>query len=256
MRYGQATHIGKVRETNEDGVFSAVIATQFHNTSVTYGNFMVADGMGKAEVGEQVTSLILSLISHHILQELTSPNFEVNNQEEVAQLLIKALKAGNHAIFQKPELCDAGGLVVVTVGIVVENKVILGHVGNTRAYVINSETCQQITNDHVFRESLTSLDDDYFTRRGIEEVRPPIRSVLYRALGPMQELEVDVNSQVLSEGDYLLLCSDGLHRHVKDEEIQRVVMDAPNSQEACDRLITLANERGGEDNISVIVVQV
>jgi serine/threonine protein phosphatase PrpC len=125
----------------------------------------------------------------------------------------------------------------------------VGHVGDTRVYVIKNKITQ-ITKDHSLVQEL--LDKGEITP---EEARNhPQKNVITRAIGVGSNLEVDVFSETLEEGDYVLLCCDGLVNEVEDKEIMRIVLDSERLQDACDELIDLANKRGGKDNVSVVII--
>lgn len=128
----------------------------------------------------------------------------------------------------------------------------IGHVGDSRAYLITNDNIEQITRDHSLVQRLIELDQ--LTPE--EAVVHPQRNVLYRAIGQTENLEVDLLTRRLPPGSRLLLCSDGLWNLVPEEMILDIVRSTKTPQEACDRLITTANDRGGPDNITAILVQV
>jgi serine/threonine protein phosphatase PrpC len=133
-----------------------------------------------------------------------------------------------------------------------DGKLSLAHVGDSRAYLLRSGSLQQLTNDH----SLVAEQ----VRRGIltpaEAERSEMQSVLLRALGAHPEIEVDAEEQALFGRDVLLLCSDGLTRMVTEPEIAGTLQSEPDPAKAAARLVSLANEQGGADNITVVVVRV
>ncbi len=142
------------------------------------------------------------------------------------------------------------GATVVAVQIDGE-RVSLAHVGDSRAYRLRGGEIEQLTQDHSF------VADQ--VRKGamtpLEAENSKLQSVLLRALGPDMEVEVDVNEELLVDGDTLLLCSDGLTRELSDPQIAAILGDTEDEQEAADRLIDLANQAGGGDNVTAIVLR-
>jgi serine/threonine protein phosphatase PrpC len=142
----------------------------------------------------------------------------------------------------------------VTVALVRGQRVLIAHVGDSRAYHVSGRKrdIHQITSDHSFVEAL--LAAGHITPEQADE--HPMRNVLYRALGQTEDVDVDVYDSMLQIGDRLVLCSDGLTRHVKPPEIAELTLADDNPHLSSQKLIDLANDRGGEDNVSVIVVAV
>src|SRR5690606_23218500 len=151
-----------------------------------------------------------------------------------------------------PELRGMG--TTMTLAFVRGDRSIIAHVGDSRAYLVDGYTrrISQITADHSFVEALVAAG--HITHEQAEE--HPMRNVLYRALGQSDDIDVDVYETHLRPGDRLLLCSDGLTRHVKSHEIADVVLSDDDPEVASEALIDLANARGGEDNVSVIIILV
>jgi protein phosphatase len=126
------------------------------------------------------------------------------------------------------------------------------NVGDSRAYLVNAQGVRRITVDHSLVERLVATG-----QLTADEARNhPQRNVIYRTIGDRPQVEIDTFVQVLSPGDRLLLCSDGLSGMVRDEDMAQIVMQAGSPQAACRELVAAANANGGEDNITVIVVQV
>jgi serine/threonine protein phosphatase PrpC len=138
----------------------------------------------------------------------------------------------------------------VTAGWIDGNRLSIAHVGDSRAYLLRGGNLQQLTSDH----SLVAEQ----VRRGIltpaEAERSEMQSVLLRALGAHEEIEVDSEEHALFGNDVLLLCSDGLTRMVTDPEIAGTLQAEPDPTKASERLVELANEQGGADNVTAVVV--
>jgi serine/threonine protein phosphatase PrpC len=139
----------------------------------------------------------------------------------------------------------------LTAAFVCDGRLFLAHVGDSRAYRWNGDGLKQLTTDHSLVASMIATG-----RAAPEEIYThPQRNVIYRCIGDRPVVEVDTAIWPLGTGDRLLLCSDGLWEMVRDEGIQDVLMQEADPQAACDLLVKRANAVGGEDNISVIVVQ-
>lgn len=246
LRSSARTSVGQVRENNEDNVrlWSAdgfVVA-------------VVADGMGGAVAGEEASRIAVQTMEdgEYLHTSETSP---VNlSDDQAVSWLSETIRSANTNIVQRaskePELRGMG--TTMTVAFVRNNHSIIAHVGDSRAYLVDGQTGRitQITADHSFVEALVAAG--HLTHEQAEE--HPMRNVLYRALGQNDDIDVDIYETHLRSGDRIVLCSDGLTRHVKPNEIATLVVDAQDLDDASQELIDLANARGGEDNVSVIVI--
>ena len=176
----------------------------------------------------------------------------VDASASLAEKLRYAVAAANREIFAtaraKPALQGMGTtLVALLVG---EERIALAHVGDSRAYLVRGARIRQLTDDH-------SLVAELVRRREITERAArghPHRHVLTRALGVRRSVEPDLAELTPAAGDTFVLCSDGLTGHVSDEEIAETVLAADDLEAGCNRLIDLANSRGGEDNITVLLL--
>jgi protein phosphatase len=145
------------------------------------------------------------------------------------------------------------GGTTVTAAAVMGGLAYIAHVGDSRAYLVSEERIEHVTRDHSLVQRLIELDQ--LTPE--DALEHPQRNVLYRALGQSDNLDVDAITRQISPGGYLLICSDGLWNLVSNEEIQQIVLEhQDNTQLSCQKLVALANERGGSDNITVILVRV
>jgi protein phosphatase len=132
------------------------------------------------------------------------------------------------------------------------NQAYVTHIGDSRAYLINTAGIHRLTTDHSLVERLIATNQ--ITR---EEARVhPQRNVIYRTIGDKATVDVELSTHKFDVGDYLLLCSDGMSGMVDDATLQRSVLAAASPQAACDALIRAANDAGGDDNISVIIVKI
>jgi protein phosphatase len=250
LRSNARTNTGRIRENNEDNV---LLWARDH-----FVLGIVADGMGGAAAGEEASRIAVETIYKKLVElniERETDNVD-GLLEELAGSLPKIIQDANDRIVQYavqyPELKGMG--TTVTLVIIRDDHAVIGHVGDSRAYLIDghNDKISQITSDHSFVEAMVAAG--HITRE--EAVDHPMRNVLYRALGQTTELDVDVYHTYLRPGDRLLLCSDGLTLHVHPDEIAQLVLSDPRPEVTTQKLVELANERGGRDNVSVVVINV
>ena len=254
------TDLGRVREHNEDRFLVADLSrrqasllppVREHEVGEHGSLLVVADGMGGAAAGEVASAMATDTIYSHLLktwteeQEPTSQRFAYRLREavEVANSHIHAY-AGAH-----PEVRGMG-TTTTAVG-VLGDHVFLTQVGDSRAYLIRNGTAYQLTKDQSLMQRLVEAGE--LTEE--EAAHSERRNIILQALGPEAKVKVDLTYQEVRRGDVLVLCSDGLTGQVKKEEIGAIAGREPDLPVACDRLIALANERGGPDNITVIIVR-
>jgi len=244
---GGATHVGMVRTNNED-CFRIVPSLNL---------FVLADGMGGEAHGEIASSLAVETVVKHCLEGSENPAAPLVGEAKPGltprtRRVLSAIHLANAKVFQSaenhPEQQGMGA--TLTVAWIADSLLSIGHVGDSRVYLLRSGALQQLTSDH----SLVAEQ----VRRGIltasEAEQSNLQSVLLRALGTQPEVEVDSEEVALFPRDVLLLCSDGLTRMVTEPEIAGALQSEPQPQRAAEKLVSLANESGGLDNVSVIVV--
>lgn len=239
---------GKKRGNNEDS-YGIVPLEDGYNI------FIVADGMGGHNSGEIASRMAVDHISEAVVNspELVIPDHP-GEPEEMIDKIAGMIKNANRAIFQRP-LEDSGytGMgTTVVVAVVKDDRLHLGHVGDSRAYLIHQDTILQLTADHSYVEELVRNG----TLRKEEAKFHPQRNLITRALGTARSIQVDVATHELAPGDFLLLCTDGLTNMLEDEEIKNIIIEAGNPEVACRKLVEEANGRGGDDNITVITVRI
>lgn len=250
LRSSARTSTGQVRENNEDNIHLW--------TRDDFVLAIVADGMGGAAAGEEASRIAVETIRVGLsLREGQAPDSADKIEDStLTDRLRAAIQLANVSIVEKaatsPEMRGMG--TTVTMAFVRGTYAIVAHVGDSRAYLVDGEdrTITQITSDHSFVEAL--LAAGHITPE--QAMEHPMRNVLYRALGQAEDVDVDMYYKRLHIGDRLVLCSDGLTRHVLPDEIARLALSDDNPDVASQKLIDLANERGGEDNVSVIIVSV
>jgi protein phosphatase len=245
---GGVTDLGRVRSNNEDS-FRIVEPLNL---------FILSDGMGGEAHGEIASSLAVDTIekvcsSSKVDFEVTLAGTSGENWSEPTRLLQNAVLQANLGIYQSsqehPEQRGMGA--TLTAGWINGSKLSLAHVGDSRAYLLRTGNLEQLTNDH----SLVAEQ----VRRGIitpqQAEESEMQSVLLRALGAHPEVDVDIDEFDLLPRDVLLLCSDGLTRMVTEPEIAGTLQAETDPEKAAQKLVDLANERGGLDNVTVIVAR-
>ncbi len=249
LKSSARTDRGMQRPHNEDSVH--LWAEDQHALAV------IADGMGGAVAGEEASRIAIETISDLFARPLLDnhENYDNVDDEVLAERLIDSVREANTNIIAKaiahPELKGMG--TTLTLAFARHSSVMLAHVGDSRAYLVDAYdgSIMQITSDHSFVQAL--IEAGHISTEEAEN--HPMRNVLYRALGQSHDLDVDLISGVnLNVGDRIILCSDGLTLHVKPHEIATIALDQEDPAQASRRLIALANERGGKDNISVVVI--
>ncbi|MDQ7025145.1 MAG: Stp1/IreP family PP2C-type Ser/Thr phosphatase [Anaerolineae bacterium] len=249
LRSSARSDRGRVRQNNEDNI---------HLWPDDYDVLaVVADGMGGAVAGEEASRITVETIQEKLKAgEYRQPaDYRDFDSQALGELLRETVKKANHNIMARaiasPELKGMG--TTVTLAFARGNEVILAHVGDSRAYYVDGDThdIEQITTDHSFVQAL--VDAGHLLPEDAKG--HPMENVLYRALGQQDDLDVDIIPDfTIHSGDRLVLCSDGLTRHVEPDEISDISLDSDDPNEIGDKLIALANSRGGKDNISVIVI--
>jgi len=242
------TDKGTVRENNEDNF--CILEKQ--------PLYVVADGMGGHASGEIASKLAIDIIRDYFNNPDTSRQLQIGEYKEdyseATNKLGSAIRLANKAIFEAAQtnpLWHGMGTTIVA-AFLNGKRLSIAHVGDSRIYLIRLGDIEQLTDDH----SLVSeqVKREMITKEQARESK--MKNVLTRALGVAPEVKVDLNELSLMQGDTLLLCSDGLTAMVPDEDILSVMTATTDPSIACEQLISLANENGGEDNITVITVYI
>lgn len=218
--------------------------------------YVVADGMGGHLGGEFASKMAVATVEE-VVQRLSGPEATVvhgvnsANNSQGDKLRFAIQEAGRRIYDQSlyDEALKGMGTTAVA-SLVYENKAYIANVGDSRAYFIRNGKVQQITEDH----SLVSEQVKAGILSASDAKSHRLKNIITRSVGYQEEVDPDIRVQDLKAGDRILMCSDGLSNLVEDHEILEVVTKSDLKQ-ACENLITLANERGGDDNITVLVFQ-
>lgn len=235
------TNRGRERARNEDNYYLEADS----NTAL----LVVADGMGGHLAGNVASSLAVSSAK----QAWTDLDRTILLTPETARLvLLDLILSTNQLILDEAEKSSAkrGMGTTFTSGLLRDNHLTIAHIGDSRAYLVYEDNIKQLTKDHTLVEHLIETGQI----KPDEANNHPQRHVLTRALGIDPDPEIDISELVLEAGSALLFCTDGLTNLVTDEEILALLQEAPDLQSGAESLISLANSKGGHDNITVLII--
>lgn len=250
LRVGRQTDVGMIRQLNEDSLCTLEMVWNNQSENVPIGVYVVADGMGGHEGGEVASGLAIHAVMQLATTELLAA-IASGNKPDYDAWLKKAVEAANTAVYERSKQSRNDMGTTLVMALVIGQETHIAHVGDSRAYHLTQDTITQLTTDHSLVERLIATGQ--ISR---EEARyHPQSNVIYRTIGDKAKIEVDICTIRLEAGEWLLLCSDGLSGMVQDAQIHEIVTRATSPQKACAALIEAANAAGGEDNISVIIVQ-
>jgi protein phosphatase len=241
---GQRTDVGRKRTVNED-CLGLLVPPDPALRAQQGALFIVADGMGGHAKGEVASALAVSTILT-VYQQHPAPS--------PSERLLTAVREANAAIWDEAsrQVDQAGMGTTVVCALVVGQDLLVTNAGDSRAYLVRAHHAHQLTRDHSWVGEMVAAGK----LTAAEARRHKMRNVITRCLGGRPDLEVPLYPrQHLAPGDVLVLCTDGLWGCVADQEIADIV-SVQDPPEAADRLVALANERGGPDNITVIVVRI
>ena len=237
MKACALTDTGRVRTANQDYVYASV-----EPVGSLPNLFVVADGMGGHQAGDYA--------SRYIVENLVS-YLQYTENSQIVPLLREAILKVNtmlyHEAKEKPEFSGMGTTLVAAVAD--ENTLYVANVGDSRLYLVR-DRIRQVTKDHSYVEELVSLGR---LERGSKDYKDK-KNILTRAVGTEDKLLVDFFEVGLEPGDFILMCSDGLSNMLEDVEMEEIVGSDLELEEKAEKLITVANDNGGKDNIAVVLV--
>lgn len=241
MKVFAKSDIGKAREMNQDAYYAS-------QPSETVGLYIVADGMGGYNGGEVASTLAVTTAKNYIENNFAQIE---HTKEKIEELVKNAIEYANMVVYEKSKevkMLEGMG-TTIEVALVKDNRVYIGHVGDSRIYRIRKNFIRKLTTDHSYVEKL--VKDGTITRE--EALHHPKKNMLTKALGCTSFVEPDTMVKGFLKDDILVITSDGLTNMVKDEEIYNTITE--NIDTAAETLLEKANEAGGLDNITVIIVQ-
>ncbi|WP_018132913.1 Stp1/IreP family PP2C-type Ser/Thr phosphatase [Effusibacillus pohliae] len=245
MEYAAKSHIGLVRQINEDEF-------ALHMDLDPYQVVLVADGMGGHLAGEIASSIAVEVAGQELRQKLSGKT-EEEAEPELSDYIVESILRANEEIYQRGRSSSgyAGMGTTIVASIVSPRSITLGYIGDSRGYLVTPKGITQLTDDH-------SLVNELYKNGQLteEEVNAhPQKNILTRALGTDMQVEVDLIRTTWQEGDILLLCTDGLTNLVSNGEIAEVMSQPGSLDDKINRLIDRALEEGGNDNITVVALQ-
>ncbi|MGB8345989.1 MAG: protein phosphatase 2C domain-containing protein [Ktedonobacteraceae bacterium] len=254
---------GDIRRSdpNEDSTLILLLQRIHESNAAPVGLFVVADGMGGHDNGQRASHLAISALAERITHDLLLAPLSSENAGEAANtfdedalvsLLHDAVEDANVAIYKENQRAKTDMGSTITGFMIFGDYAFIFNVGDSRTYMMRGGQIYRLTTDHSLVAQLVAggliQPDDVYTH--------PQRSQIFRSLGDKLNVQIDIFKQQLHPGDILLSCCDGLWEMVRDPQIESILTTAPDLQTACSQLIDAANQNGGEDNISTVIVSV
>jgi serine/threonine protein phosphatase PrpC len=248
---GSSQSVGLQRDQNEDALFSLTTTLAGDTIYLPFGLYIIADGMGGHQHGEIASSIAIRAMAEHIINNLFIPlvGLSPNPLNDSIQDILKSGVEAAHKIIKKKVM--EGGTTLTTV-VILGDQMVIAHIGDCRVYTVDQEgRMKVITRDHSLVNRLVELGQLTPEEAEIH----PQRNVLYRALGQGEMPEPDIINQPRPKPGHVLICSDGLWGVVNEENLSQIITSSHLPFEACQKMIEKANEAGGPDNITTILVQ-
>jgi PPM family protein phosphatase len=254
---GYLTHPGRVRDHNEDYVGVFQLALDQTGSAAPVGLYVVADGMGGQAAGEfasrgSVQQAFVQFINNQVLPELqrSTRRLDTATAATPKEQLENLVKVANELVYKANQATNSDRGTTITAVLIIGSQAYIANVGDSRTYLLRNGQLKQLTQDHSLVYSLflanQITEEEIYTH--------PRKNEIHRSLGDKAEVKVDTFADTLQPGDKLLLCSDGLWEMVRNPYIQQTLAGTASPQAICDHLIRMANDNGGEDNITAIVV--
>jgi len=246
---GSAQSAGLERKKNEDAILMVYGIAFGEEALPEFGLFCVADGAGGMGHGELASAIAVRTVAHAVMEGafLSLMDLEmVSGEQPIEQLTRQAIERANEAVRQGA----SGGVTTLTAAVMMNGVITIGHVGDSRAYLLDGNAMSQVTRDHSYAMRLVEIG-----QLPLEEAHDhPKRHKLWNAIGQGPNLRIDVESRPIPRSGYLLLCSDGLWGEVPDATLLATVAGSDEPNATCEALVRAANDAGGADNISALVV--
>jgi len=244
MKAWGKTDTGLVRHENQDAYYIDLLYDD--NIALC----VVCDGMGGAKAGGLASSLAAETFVSSVKERLKISM----SSKYIEEIAVESVANANMLLYEKSVSdSECAGMGTTLVAVIADGKTaVVVNIGDSRAYAIDENGIERITRDHSVVEDLLLKGD---LTREVAKTHPR-KNLITRALGTENSVECDVFCRKVKQGDYILLCSDGLTNFVEEQEILYEVLHGGQKESVCDRLIDIANERGGKDNITVVLLEI
>lgn len=251
---GAKSHVGVVRELNEDALLTLDLKLDIAGRAVNAGLYVVADGMGGHAAGEVASSLAVQGMANVVSQallELSVDSSQGVTDAQLNDLAQRAAERANLAVYEEGRRRDNDMGTTLTFALVVGDRCVIGNVGDSRTYLFRAGQLQRISKDHSLVQRLVDMGqiqpDEVYTH--------PHRNAILRSLGEKPQVELDLFPLRLQPDDVVFCASDGQWEMVRDSRMNEIIAETPDLQAAADQLIVEGNQNGGEDNITAVLVR-
>ena len=249
LEAGTAQSIGLERENNEDSVFMMYGSSYGEEALPEFGLFCVTDGAGGLGHGELASSIAMRAVVSNLIQNAVLKELQLEESDTELGIEDIARRAIEHANEQVIESAN-GGVTTLTVAMLINGQMVIGHVGDSRAYLVENGRPRLLTRDHSYSWRLVEIGQ--ITPE--EAMEHPKRNQLWNAVGQGNNLVIEVDTYPQPHGGYLLICSDGLWGEVPESELSSAVAQHDEPNQACEEMVRAANAAGGPDNITALLV--
>ena len=248
---GSAQSVGRQRDHNEDALYTFTSVLSDGNSEELFGLFIIADGMGGHKNGEIASSVSIRVVVRYVIDQLYRILLDTQNGIPAlgtSEILLGAVNEAQKAVLHQA----SGGGTTLTIALLLGDQLTISHVGDSRAYLVNQDgRLQKITKDHSLVQRLLDLKEI----SPEEAEKHPQKNILLKAIGQPETFQADTYTLQIPAGDGLMLCSDGLWGVISDAVIAKTLLTYHDPIIACQQLVDEANNAGGPDNISVILVK-
>jgi serine/threonine protein phosphatase PrpC len=252
MEYTSISHTGMVRARNEDSVLGLTSEAFCGSEKLYWGLFIVSDGVGGAACGEVASQLTVAATSQKIMESLLAL-YSAPQSLDFEKVLYSSIQESNSAVIEKikEDSKFEGMASTIAAALIVEDTIYIGNVGDSRVYIFGPKGIEFCSKDHSVVQQ--EVDKGILTR---EEARlNPRKNIITQAIGANPQVEINTYTVSLYAENTILICSDGLWDELPESEIEEIVLKYSDVKKISCELLQTANERGGHDNVSIIVIR-